>query len=498
MFPTNAEVARTSKDLGISLLGNRVYVDQTLTEYLIEFLLIFVSAKDAAGNGKLRFHEKAAMDGGKPEYYVEPRSALRRFIFYNHSKQDSRSKMDDQANNYLWEQMRNSASNGEEDADIVHDLLHSYAIVTRNRGWYAQALLPVAPEIVLPDLQGIKARQRLKDFSLNSEAIDENFSFTQHNFLARGGQMLYLHLWQGMQTLKEKGECVYPVLEKELCHMLDCVGRQVGQLADYVQRMWERDRCKKPAIRPYSIGYIADTFGLRSERFVREVMGFLRCDIHPIARLELLSQGMVLALLRAMHITAEKKLYPDQGEPLWVMDMSGMGGTSNIAKLAAQSYSDAYTSFNSAMAMVYDEGDHEPGSDRYKALQRGRKQSSDVFKNQAKAMQLVIPVRGAHERFTLPESLARYLTLSLIPPKGKVTLDTFLDKLYDHYRIVIAPAQYRRAIAEGCWPYAENMTDSFETNARAFQAFMKQCGFLRDLSDATAIVTNPYGEVHFE
>ena len=67
------------------LFGNRFKSDQTLYEYLIEFLLVFVSPKDAnLEDGKMHFHNNN--EGGKLSYWVMPRMALRRFVFYDKSR----------------------------------------------------------------------------------------------------------------------------------------------------------------------------------------------------------------------------------------------------------------------------------------------------------------------------------------------------------------------------------------------------------------------------
>ena len=493
MFPTNADVGRKEDNLSIALLGNRIYSDQTLVEYLIEFLLVFASAKNGSGEGKMRFHSLAETTTSKMTYHVAPNTALRRFIFYNNSKQESRSKIDTEANNELWKYLRDSTENGEDDIDLIHDLLHSYAIVTRNRGWYAQALLPVAPELLLTDLQGIKKRQKA-NWNLFDEEVDSGFDFDKHNFLARGGQVLYLHLLQGLLESDVNQKDDREVIENLLKNMLKSSGGEVGLLANFVESEWEAHRDNEFKLKSFNMGYIQDDFRIRASRFVDEIRNFLSCDIHPIARIELLSQGLVLSLLRAMHIVAVRKNNPSAAEPLWVMDMSGMGGTSNIAKLASDSYSAAYDSFISAMTKIFDEKglDNEK---KFDLLQKGKQNTADIFKNLGKEMKLVIPPRGGHERFSLSESLARYLVLSIVKPGKKVTLDTFLERLYQHFRIVIAPAQYREAIADGSWTASENMADYFDINARCFQDFLKQCGFLRDLSDATAIVENPYKEV---
>ena len=496
MFPANADIGKKEENLSIALLGNRVYCDQTLVEYLIEFLLVFASAKHGDGSGRMRFHTPFEVSEEKMTYHVALNTALRRFIFYNNCKQESRSANDDMANTELWRYLRDTTENGEDDIDLIHDLLHSYTIVTRNRGWYAQALLPVAPELLLTELQGIKKRQK-EHWELNSAKIDNEFVTDKHNFLARGGQVLYLHLLQGLFHSQQSGKNDTEIIEKLLNNMFQRSGGKIGLLADFVEKEWESHRDHVFNLKSFNMGYIQDGFDIRSDRFVEEVRNFLSCEIHPIARIELLSQGLVLSLLRAMHIVAVHKINPSAKEPLWVMDMSGMGGTSNIAKLAASSYSAAYDSFLSAMSQIYDEKGGNPEG-KFEALQKGKQNSADIFKNLSKEMKLVIPPRGGYERFSLSESLARYLVLAIVKPGKKVTLDSFLDSLYDHFRMVIAPAQYRKAMEEDNWQASKNMADYFEINAKCFQDFLKQCGFVRDLSDATAIVENPYEEVTIE
>lgn len=494
VFPKNADVGRKEDNLSIALLGNRVHTDQTLVEYLIEFLLIFTSAKNENGDGKMRFHSLAETTSGKMSYFVALKSALRRFIFYSNSKQESRSKIDTKANNELWDYLRKTAQNGDDDIDLVHDLLHSYAIITRNRGWYAQALLPVSQSLLLTDLQGIKKRQKAK-WDLFDSQVDNGFDYDKHNFLARGGQVLYLHLLQGLFNSDENGKDDKEIIEKLLRNMLLCSGGEVGLLADYVEREWETHRKSEDfKLKLFNMGYIQDDFNIRSDRFVQEIRNFLSCDIHPIARIELLAQGLVLSLLRAMHIVATRRINANAKEPLWVIDISGMGGTSNIAKLASASYSAAYDSFLSAMSIIFEEKELDKDK-RFEILQKGKQNTADIFKNLGKEMKLVVPPRGGHERFSLSEPLARYLVLALIKPGKKVTLNTFLERLYEHFRIVIGPDQYRKAVADGNWQTSENMADYFDMNVRCFQDFLKQCGFLRDLSDATAIVENPYKEV---
>lgn len=502
-FPNKAIPGTKEKtNLSIALLGNRILADQTLMEYLIEFLLVFYSAKEKNGSGRMQFHTREQIEEGKLPFYVDANVALRRFVFYERSKQDSRSMMDTQANEKM-KQLLYDEAEAKDDVDLIHDLLLSYAVVTRNRGWYAQALMPVAPEFLLPDLQGIKNRQKAKDFSIeDSKLIDYGFDFDKHNFLARGGQVLYLHLLQSMADNPELDRKYRARLEALLKNMLMCSGEGISTLASYVQEEWQNSRIddnKDEIYQPkaFNMGFIRKEYAERSERFLKEITGFLSNDIHPITRIELLAEGIVLSLLRVIHIVAAKRLNPNCHEPLWIMDMSHLGGTSNIARLSASTCSDALEVFQTALTKICEENGTTE-EERFSAIQKGKKHSGDVFKKLAKEIKLIIPPRGDNERFSLSEPLVRYLVLALVPPKQKITLDTFLDKLYDHFRIVIGPDQYHRAVAEMQITELRDMADYFKMNMQEFQDFLKRCGFLRDLSDATAIVENPYQEVTLE
>ena len=106
-------------------------------------------------------------------------------------------------------------------------------------------------------------------------------------------------------------------------------------------------------------------------------------------------------------------------------------------------------------------------------------------------MGIIIPINGQFMRFTLSEEVIKFLVMSLIPPTSKVTFDYFLDLLYDHFEMVVSAEHYLRAVSEGKAAKCSSLT-FLSGNKTAFAQKLKNCGFLRDLSDATAIVENPY------
>ena len=57
--------------------------------------------------------------------------------------------------------------------------------------------------------------------------------------------------------------------------------------------------------------------------------------------------------------------------------------------------------------------------------------------------------------------------------------------------MVIGPKQYKVEMEKECVKPVGDFS-FLEENKKAFAQKLKDCGFLRDLSDATSIVENPY------
>ena len=96
-------------------------------------------------------------------------------------------------------------------------------------------------------------------------------------------------------------------------------------------------------------------------------------------------------------------------------------------------------------------------------------------------------------RLSLNERLVKVLVLTLIGPSQKVMLDYFMELLYEHYGIIIDRKAYEHAIEEGIMHPLSDYS-FMDQNRNAFTKLLKDCGFLRDLSDATCIVENPFDE----
>ena len=181
------------------------------------------------------------------------------------------------------------------------------------------------------------------------------------------------------------------------------------------------------------------------------------------------------------------------------------GGTSEtVKKIAAEAYIEVENDFMSALNKFASE--YQPQPDRnentreklsekevFAAVRKAKKESVDIFRTKGKELKCIIPANGKYERFSISENILRFLVLAFIEPGEKMTLDMFLDCLYKHYGIVIGPREYRLSYEKD--EEKLNLSGCFIDNLTAFQNFLKATVFLRELSDATSIVVNPYTNV---
>lgn len=482
------------KIISSMLFGNRFKADQTLYEYLIEFLLVYSSAKDSdLETGKMQFHD--VLIERKLSYWVEPRMALRRFIFYDKARKNGAIKADEKAYQEMIKIIKNKMDGMSEDEkteyiESIQDLFHGYAVVIKKRFWGAQALLPICPEFMLCGCDPTeKKRREYVDWDNDPETVDTLFSFDKRNFLARGGELYYLHLLQGLQDNPEKKK----VLETLLNDLIGVQCEKISKMASFVQNSWEEGMNfdREELAQQLRLSFIPENAYLECESAsVDELINYLSCKMHPINRVEILSKGVMLQIMRMMANRVANYLGVEKRK--WIIDMKS-ASNDTVKKIAADSYSNLESDFMTALNKIARELNLSE-EELMVQVQKAKKDSLDIFRAKGKEMQCIIPSKGAFERFSLSEDIIRFLVLALIAPEEKMTLNMFLNKLYDHYGMVIGPNEYRKSL-EGDAAMDISLTSSFAENETAFQNFLKETGFLRELSDATSIVTNPYASI---
>ncbi len=485
---------KNGKIVSSMLFGNRFKSDQTLYEYMIEFLLVYSSAKsDNLTDGKMSFHDTTIEK--KLIYWVEPRMALRRFVFYDKARKKGTIKADEQAYQEMIKLLKAKMDDmSEEDKneylESIQDLFHGYAVVIKNRFWGAQTLLPICPEFMMcgcdPSEKKRKAAVKWDDDPIT---VDSKFSFDRRNFLARGGELYYLHLLQGLEGQPEKKN----TLEYLLNDLVAVQCEKISKMASFVQETWEKgmgfDRDKLS--QQLNLSFIPENAYKECEVYsVDELINFLSCKMHPINRMEILAKGIMFQIMRMMSWRVSSYLGNDKRK--WIVDMKGASKDS-VKKIAADAYSALEADFMTALNQIVREFNISE-DEMMTCVQKAKQDSLDIFRAKGKEMQCIIPNKGAFERFSLSEDIIRFLVLALIAPGEKMTLNMFLEKLYEHYGIVIGPNEYRKSL-ENDYSLDTSLASCFAENEVAFQKFLKETGFLKELSDATSIVTNPYASI---
>lgn len=502
LFPKGA-LAPDANDCSIQslLFGHRIKPQQTRYEYLAEFLQIAMSRKrvvdEAACFTDEMFIISEKVNDHVIEYTPVSNMGLKRFIFFDNSRLDTKSAIDDEAYKRCVELLKNSIECNSNQIDakdsifVLQNILYGFSIENAGRSWFNKNLLPVCPEVLFPESLARKGRR--EKAAIDSVSTDTSFDFNSYTYMARGGEIYYLHI---LHALNNAGSEKKELLENQLKRMLSGIP-QLREISSYIQRKWEEEmdffdrETDKPTVRK-TMKAIPLDYQYRDNLTISELTTFLDNRIQPMEKIDLLSYGIVIQIFRMM-ITIAAKGSETSGSA-WLMDVCEPDKKehSEVKKLASHCFSMNEESIikyiDRGIAYFYPDEDGEKVNKR-------RKSASDdtikVIRKLGKSMGMIIPMNGSDMRFTLPEEILKFLVMSLIPVGKKVTFDNFLDMLYEHYEIVISPEHYARAVSENKISYQSNAA-FLQMNKSDFAQRLKSCGFLRDLSDATSIVENPY------
>lgn len=490
MFP-NVEELTKDYPLQSKVFGHRLRNDQTIYEYILEFLQVMIAPKALKELGtdyEDYFPVDEDIKNNIIEFYPVSRVGLKRFIFFNKSKEEGRFKVDGKAYEEcvgaLEEMISIESSYDFIDKQyaitMLQNLLYGFNAVIKNRSWFAQNLLPICPEVILPEAMGDKKKR--KDISF--ELVDEVFEFNRYNFMARGGEVYYLHLLKTINDYPEYKDSIENGFRDLICSF-----PQFSKLCDFINVTWQTKCEKTPKKVTKTLGCIPDGFDRREKYTAKELTNFLSSGIHPFEKIDILSYGMLLQMLKMLH---EQACFANNKQvPFWVVDMRFQGETSvEVKKLAVKNYARYEEDILKALYRHLD-GNIKTGKDELSTITDAAKDTYKLYRKLGKEIGIIIPITGVGMRFTLSERIVKFLTLSLIPPKGKLTLDTFLDKIYDHYRIVVSRKHYKIEMDRNNAEYLNDLS-FLDKNKEAFQQMLKDCGLLRDISDSTSIVENPY------
>lgn len=490
------------QNLQIKAYGRRIKKDQTFYEYLIEFLLVFIGEdKSKVGLEKITDYNKQV------KYKVNTNIALKRFIFMKNSKKDNRFELDEEANEILekmlCDKIEADSISKEEVIEVIRELYNGFTAFSGDRGWFAKAFLPMCEETIFPEAMGKKSdRKNLskENDDIKNLKVDTMFQFKEHNFMARGGEVYFVHLLQGLNKIEKSNSNESKNIQKELDKRMKSLINSFPEfkiLSQWIQENWidnlvlESGKDRKDIYNALTsegkCRWVSDNYKRRSELTVYELLNILRVDINEFDKFEILSLGIIMQILRMMSesatcIASNNKEYNTP----WIINVNSNTADKRIKKIASEHYKEVEEKMIIAIAKMLEISDVKS---ELSALKSGNDDSHKLLRKLGKDIGLIVPIKGENMRFSLNDNIIKFLVIALVESGRKITLDTFLSKMYKNFGIIIGPNEYEAYLND------KNLYGDpsvLQYNIEEFQQLLRKNGFLKELSDATSIVINPY------
>lgn len=507
-------VSHEKHNPAIQLYGQRFYKDQTLVEYLAEFLLVFSSPKSVDGKEAYSFRLPPISESqNRYCYWPKNKIALKLFAFFPNSILETRHPTHKKAYldilEILKDHIKEGYSNGrrEDVIRILQTLLAGFVGVARNRTWVTHAFLPVANELLAREL--IWSPQN-NDISDDWRDLSSHFKSDRHNFMARGGEVLFLQLSNlfhnpdavellAMLDLKDYRHISYNdinQLENRLQqHLRQMLSDAVAPLVNLIKFVEKNLSGYDINIGPEhaNLGWVPAISRIEGLLFAHEMDNICSANISSLEKLDLLQTLCAMQVLRSLCFQSSRL---DDSE----LDTSGFIG--NYAWIVTDPEATqheairrmAETSFNRIEALLYRVLRNKALADCVRSennpFKEADKNGFEIFRKIAKEIGLVIPRKGSGQRFVLTPELLRFLVAALIPPGTRIRLTDFYQRAFAHYGLALGGQALATAFQ---WNAGEADPNGYTvpSNTTWIEEALQQGGFLVELSDAVSIVHNP-------
>ena len=201
----------------IQLFGNRLFRDQTVSELLVEFFLVAFSTKKIGTRSEFvtslpGLEILNAWESEKLYYAPKARLNLKLFSFLGVSRLETRHYTHRNHHKEIIDKLKNnikvtSGSNPDEVIHTIEDLFMGFQGAGNGRTWCSQSFLPISKSLLAGEsIWKEKKAKNLKGIDWISlfENGSSYFDRSQHVFLARGGELLYLQICNGLKQPTEK------------------------------------------------------------------------------------------------------------------------------------------------------------------------------------------------------------------------------------------------------------------------------------------------------
>lgn len=503
----------------IQLYGRRFYKDQTQVEYLAEFLLVFAAPK---GPEKTCSFELSIGDsGGVATYWPEERLALKFFSFFPTSKLASRHVVHQAKYNESLFDIRQhiEGSDAEKDETILllQGFFAGFVGVAKARTWVTYSFLPVSPSLLAREVTwnhpAAIVNKRKRDVS-TWEGLVVYFDPSTHNFLGRGGELLFLQLANlfanfaddcpsslfAGRTYSHLGTSPFSQLrdnlQQALKHVLVSGHKKIEDIAEFIGKSLPEIVLHKEGSRETKLGWVPKVTATEAVLFAHEMLNICASTVSSLEKLELLRSLCTLQVMRSLCFQGARvgdsssETAGFSGNYAWVCSSPDLGPKEPLRRIAQASFSQIdellYRALRSPMACG------QGGLPVQGDLNNGDDNCFKLFRKFGKEIGLVVPRTGKGQRFVLPPHLLRFLVVALLRPGERIRLNRFFERVFAHYGIALGARQLAVALD---WGGAQGGGPDYAVAADTqwIEETLRQGGLLVELSDAVSMVRNPGG-----
>ncbi len=534
MLPTPFPEIDVSDDYNpaIRLFGKRFFADQTVLEYLTEFMAIIYSKKWINGlvikNPLPTREELKAWPKNKLLHYKVPvRLNLKLFAFLSSSPIDKRDKAHKEHYIKLFEELDKKIVSSQKDKENIkqwiEQFLSGYYGVGSERSWSARTFYPISTALLTREtVLNTKKRITAKTWDETIRKFKTYFTISGRLFTARGGEILYLQLCNlfthenkeikefaqmlglpekeyNLDTLHESLQSGFEKISQANSKSLDKLINLIDSLDEDTQKFTNDLDENKDQI---PCGWCPRASWQEAYLFAIEINRILQAGFDPVERLELLMTGCILQVLRSLCAQSSRySIYheKDNGGLLgyaWIFSdpyssnlptkLAAQRNLEVVQALIQQSLRDEIFVENAekdpakAKDILYMKKLYNKADDKY-----GHK----LFVSLAKKLGIVAPYKGPGARFIMTDKLLRFLVAALLEPGESCTIDEFLDKLYLHYGIAVTGKYIENALK---WSKLPSINYDDKREGSWIDQLLYAGGFLTKLSDSCSVVKNTF------